>query len=132
MRITRLLTVMLGVAGIALGAQLAGAADFDLKLEVDPGITERVSIENAMRGRDFINHVGIYLRFVPKGKESFPVFIDTENYLTCEDSEAKTTVNDVKEVHTHEPTGIKVYAFFFDKPGCAEPVFHLKAVFGDS
>ena len=133
MRITRQLTVMLAVVVLGLAALPAGAADFDLKLDVDPGTSNRVKIENAMtQGRDFINHVGIYLRFVPKDTEPFPVFIDTENYLSCEGSDEKLEVNDIKEVHTHETTGIKVYAFFFDKPSCTEPVFHVKAVFGDS
>ncbi len=124
---------MVAVAVLMCGAGLAQAADFDLVLETDPETTKRVQIENAMtHGRDFINHVGIYLRFVPKGEEAFPVFIDTDNYLSCEDTEETWLVNDVKEVHTHVPSGIKVFAFFFDKPSCPNPVFHMKAIFGDS
>jgi hypothetical protein len=134
MRIYRLATIALAATALALVARAVPAADFDLSLDIDAETTKHVTIEKAMtQGRDFINHVGIYLRFVPKkGTEQFPVFIDTENYLSCPDVKDQTwPVNDVKEVHAHDRSGVKVYAFFFDKPTCDTPVFHMKAVFGD-
>ena len=135
MPLRRYVTTALLVSALALPvARLAGATDFDLNLVTDEATKKRVDIENAMKqGRDFINHVGIYLRFIPKGEEAFPVFIDTQNYLTCPDvKDKKWNVNDIKQVHIDVRSGVKVYAFFFDKPTCDAPVFHMKAVFGDA
>jgi hypothetical protein len=126
-------TALLATALVLPGARFAAAADFDLNIILDDDTKKLVDVEHAMlKGRDFINHVGIYLRFIPKGKEQFPVFIDTQNYLSCPDiKDKKWMVNDVKQVQADERTGIKSYAFFFDKPECDNPVFHLDAVYGD-
>jgi hypothetical protein len=133
MRNRRFWSTALLLTAVTLAARSVLAADFDVNVDTDEITKSKVELEFPMRGRDFINHVGIYVRFVPKQDETFPVFIDQQNYLTCPDKEGKKwPVNDVKQVDTHERSGVKVYAFFFDKPDCDAPVFHMKPIFGDS
>lgn len=130
------------LAGLVLAPAGARAADpapqstiseppkFDITLkptDVDPKLFR---IERAGPGRDFINHAAIYLRFIPvkEGTKIFPVFIQEKNYLSCPKSDKKWLLNDVKQVDQDKRRGIKMYGFFFDRPECDDPTYHLSPV----
>lgn len=109
------------------------AAAFDIDLKVADGVEKVMHVDKPTQGRDFVEHVASYVRIEPKGKNRvFPVFINTHNYLTCPDSEKKTPVNDVKQVSFDRRSGVTVLGFFFDKPACDNPTFHMEPILGDS
>jgi hypothetical protein len=116
------------LTALICAAPATAAADWDVKLETDDEIQKYASIEIPSKGRDFINLV-VYLRFVPKqGNRFFPAFIDDRNYLHCPDTEKRWNVNAIKRVDFHARSGVKILGFWFDKPDCEEPVFHMEAV----
>jgi hypothetical protein len=101
----------------------------------DPAVVGRkyLTIEKPGPGRDFVEKVGSYLRFLPKkGNRVAPVFINAHNYLTCPDNEKKWQVNDIKQVTFDKRSGSTVIGFFFDKPACENPTFHMEPIVGDA
>jgi len=117
---------------LAVAARPALAA-FDIDFVVGPESAKSVEFQKPTAARDFQNHVAIYLRVLPvKSNRTFPVFINTKNYLTCPDSEKHWNLNDVKDVANDRRSGVRVFGFFFDKPACEKATFHLQAVVGDS
>jgi hypothetical protein len=109
------------------------AAAFDMDLEVKNDISKWAKIEKPTNARDFVDRVVSYQRFVPNPGQGhvFPVFINTHNYLTCPNSDKKVILSDVKRVSWERRRGIAVLGFFFDKPGCEKPTFHMEPIFGD-
>lgn len=126
------LTILLTLAALALPAGPARAA-FDIDFTADAEAAKYMKIEKPTSGRDFVDKVAIYLRIIPaKGNRVFPVFINTQNYLTCPDTATRWNLNDVKQVSYERRLGIKVLGFFFDKPTCNNPTFHMVPVVGES
>ncbi len=123
-------------SGLLLATLLLSAAPvaaFDIDYDVAKGVSKYMTIEKPTEGRDFVDKVASYVRFVPKGdRHLFPVFINTHNYLTCPDSEKKWRVNDVKQVSRDRRRGVVMVVFFFDKPTCTKPTFHLEPIVGDA
>jgi hypothetical protein len=117
---------------VTLAARPALAA-FDIDIVIDPETTKHVQFQKVSQARDFIDHVAVYLRVMPaKGDRVFPVFINTKNYLTCDDSEKRWNLNDVKQVAFERRSGMKVFGFFFGKPTCEKATYHIEAVVGAS
>jgi hypothetical protein len=80
-----------------------------------------------------VDHVAVYVRIIPiKGNRVFPAFIDSHNYLTCPDSDQRWLVNRVAQVMYERRRGITVLGFFFDRPSCDQPTYHMEAVIADS
>lgn len=114
------------MAGPAVGA-------FDADFTVNKEALEHMTVEKPTEARDFVNHIAIYLRIIPaKGNRVFPVFIDTHNYLKCPDSDERWILNRVAQVAHDRRRGVKVLGFFFDKPSCDRPHYHMEAVIADS
>ncbi len=126
-------TTLLTLAALALSAAAAQAA-FDMEYDFDPAAAKYMKIEKPTPARDFANKVAAYLRLVPaEGKTRvFPVFINSQNYLTCPDTDTRWTLVDVKQVSHERRRGIKVLGFFFDRPTCDKPTFHMKPVVADN
>jgi hypothetical protein len=135
------------LVGLAFAPGVAGAADpvttpaptpqkpkFDITLEDDGALKSLVKIERTGPARDFINNTAIYLRFIPvkQGDKVHPVFIQDRNYLTCPKSDKKYPLNDVKQIDNDKRRGIKMYGFFFQRPECDDPTFHMSAVSAQS
>ena len=119
-----LLTVLLCSATPALAA-------FDITLVTAPGADKYMKIEKPTPGRDFVEHVAAYIRIIPKqNNRVFPAFITTHNYLTCPDSDQHYNLNDVKQVSNERRSGVKVLGFFFPKPKCDNPTFHMEPIVG--
>lgn len=134
MRIRRWKNVLLlaPIALAALAAQPALAA-FDAELKVDEQTTKSMGVEKPTPARDFVQNAAVYIRILPKkGNRVFPVFINTKNYLTCPDTEQRWLVNDVKQVSYDRRSGVKVLGFFFNRPTCDNPTFHMSGVVADS
>jgi len=124
--------VALLVAALA-SAPTQALAEFDMELVVAPTSSKLMKIEKPTPARDFQQHVAAYLRVVPvKGNRVFPVFVDTHNYLTCPDSEKRWNLRRVSRVNFDKPTGATIYGFFFPRPDCDRPTFHLEGVVGES
>lgn len=120
------------VAALAFCPALA-LAEFDMELAMAPTSSDLIKIEKPAPARDFQQHVASYLRVLPaKGNRVFPVFIDSHNYLTCPDSEKRWTLTRVTRVNFDKPSGIAIYGFFFPRPDCDRPTFHMEAIVGDS
>ena len=129
----RIATTLFTLAALVLLVPTAQAA-FDMEYDVDKSADKYMSVERPTPARDFVNRVAAYLRIVPvKGKNRvFPVFINTQNYLTCPDSDMRWNLVDVKQVSYERRRGIKVLGFFFDKPTCDKPTFHMVPVVADN
>ncbi len=123
--------------GLLLGAALFAlpctALAFDIDYQASPQVLKHFKIEKPEAGQDQGDHVASYLRLIPvKGNREYPAFITTHNYLTCpDDKEKKWYLYEVGQVDYHKRSGIKILGFFFEKPTCDNPTFHLDAVFPD-
>ena len=110
-------------------------AEFDIELDVAKTSAKEIKIEKPSPGRDFVTHAATYLRVIPTAGDpprAYPVFIDTRNYLTCPDSDQQWKLNRVTRVHMDKPSGAMIFGFFFDRPSCDNPTFHLEAITGES
>ena len=106
---------------------------FDIELQVDQKYAKNLKIEKPTVGKNFGDHVVSYLRILPvNGNRTYPVFINTHNYLTCPGSDKKTPVDAVKQVSGDRRSGVKVLGFFFGNPGCEKPTFHMEPVLAES
>jgi hypothetical protein len=120
--------------GLLAGALLAlaprAASAFDIDYQAPKDMAKIIQVERTGPAEDFGDHVVLYLRFIPvKGNRVFPAFINTHNYLTCPDAkDKKWLVNNVAEVDFHKRSGVKILGFFFDKPTCDNPTYHLETV----
>ncbi|MBI3770614.1 MAG: hypothetical protein HY271_19260 [Deltaproteobacteria bacterium] len=121
------------LATLLLSAAPVAAFDIDYTITNPNDVSKYMTIEKPTAGRDFVEKVASYVRFVPKGdRRLFPVFINTHNYLTCPDSEKKWRVNEVKQVSYDRRRGVVMLVFFFDKPACTTPTFYLEPIVGDA
>ena len=125
---------LLLLAGALLVLAPRAASAFDIDYEPPKELAKVVKIERTGPGEDFGDHVALYLRFIPlKGTRAFPVFINTHNYLTCPDEkDKKWLVNNIAEADLYKRTGVRLLAFFFDKPACDKPTYHMEAVLAES
>lgn len=113
---------------LILAADRALAA-IDTDLVVEPGSSKDMKVEKPSPARDYIDHIGVYIRVIPlKGNRVYPVFINTRNYLTCPDSDKKWLVNDVRDVAFDRRKGVRVLGFFFDKPSCEKATLHFEGI----
>jgi hypothetical protein len=128
---TRNWTIGFTLAALLVAAPPALAA-FDITLEVAPGADKRMKIEKPTPGRDFVENVASYIRIIPKeGNRVFPAFITTHNYLTCPDTNQRWNLVDVKQVSAERRSGTKVLGFFFKRPACDNPTFHMEPILAD-
>jgi hypothetical protein len=106
-------------------------AAFDITLETAPGADAYMKIEKPTPGRDFVENVAAYIRILPKqNNRVFPAFITTHNYLTCPGSDERINLTDVKQVSFERRSGVKVLGFFFKRPKCDNPTFHMEPIVG--
>ncbi|MCC6763632.1 MAG: hypothetical protein IT293_03135 [Deltaproteobacteria bacterium] len=132
MRTLRLLGMLTLLTALA---PAPARAEFDFTVEVLPSSSKAIRMERTGPARDFVQRAAVYLRYVPlkSGQRVFPAFINTHNYLTCADKpEKKWYLENVSRVDYDKGTGIAVYGFFFSRPECDGPVFHMEAVTTES
>ncbi len=133
MRTSILSTIGLIALLVALSPDRA-QAQFDMKVEIAETSSKLIKMERTGPARDFVQRVAVYLRYIPvKGDRVHPAFINTHNYLTCEDKpDKKWVVEGVSRVDFDKASGIAIYGFFFSKPECAMPTFHMEAITAES
>ncbi len=126
-------TLGLIAALLALIPTLA-RAEFDMTVEIAKTSSKLIKMERTGPAKDFVQRAAIYLRYIPaKGDRVHPAFINTHNYLTCaEKADKKWVVEGVSRVDFDKSSGIAIYAFFFTRPECEAPVFHMEAVTAES
>jgi hypothetical protein len=121
-----------GAAGAA--APTAGASAFDMTVVVADTSSKAIKMERTGPAKDFIQRAAIYLRYLPvePKKRVHPAFINTHNYLTCPDKkDKKWPVEAVSRVDFDKGSAIAVYGFFFSRPECDNPTFHMEAIVAD-
>jgi len=125
-------TVGLLVAALVLMAMPA-LADFDIDVKPDLKYAKGLKWDKPTAGKAFEGGRAVsYVRISPaKGNRVSPAFITTHNYLTCPDSDKRALLNDVKEVSNSRRSGVKVLGFFFDRPACDKPTFHMEPILAD-
>lgn len=133
MRTSLLSTIGLIAMLVALSPE-AAQAQFDMKVEIAETSSKMIKMERTGPARDFVQRVAVYLRYIPvTGNRVHPAFINTHNYLTCEDKPGKQwVVEGVSRVDFDKATGIAIYGFFFSKPDCTLPTFHMEAITAES
>ncbi|MCC6847029.1 MAG: hypothetical protein IT294_00910 [Deltaproteobacteria bacterium] len=134
MRTSRLLGILTLLTALALTTAPAHA-EFDFTIDVLPSSSKAIKMERTGPARDFVQRAAVYLRYVPlkAGQRVFPAFINTHNYLTCADKpEKKWYLESVSRVDYDKGSGIAVYGFFFSRPACDGPTFHMEAVTTES
>jgi len=128
----RLAAVLAATVGCAATPALAA---FDTELIVQPTSSKTLKVEKPAGAQDYIDHVSIYIRFLPgKGGPGrmYPVFINTHNYLVCPDDPDKhILLDDVKEVSADRRSGVRVLGLFFKKPPCDTAKQYFEAISAD-
>lgn len=124
------------LAAAALAACTPGLAlaEFDMTVQVAPTSSKAIKMERTGPAKDFVQRAAIYLRYLPaKGNRVHPAFINTHNYLSCPDKpDKKWYVEGVSRVDFDKGSGIGIYAFFFSRPECDNPTFHMEAITAES
>ena len=121
-----------------VGIQIATSPDMRSSprsaVEIAKTSSKLIKMERTGPAKDFVQRAAIYLRYIPaKGDRVHPAFINTHNYLTCaEKADKKWVVEGVSRVDFDKSSGIAIYAFFFTRPECEAPVFHMEAVTAES
>jgi len=118
---------------VALAPGLA-RAEFDMTVEVAKTSSKVIKMERTGPAKDFIQRAAVYLRYIPaKGDRVHPAFINTHNYLTCKDKgDKRWPVESVSRVDFDKASGIAIYGFFFSRPECDDPTFHMEAITAES
>ena len=104
---------------------------FDMNLQVADTSSKAVTLERTGPARDFIQRAAIYLRYIPvdRGERQHPAWINTHNYLTCPDKgDKRWPLEGVSRVDFDKSSAIAVYGFFFSRPECDTPTFHMEAI----
>ena len=104
---------------------------FDMNVEVADSSTKAITLERTGPARDFIQRAAIYLRYMPvtKGERNHPAWINTHNYLTCPDKgDKRWMLEGVSRVDFDKSSAVAVYGFFFSRPECDTPTFHMEAI----
>ena len=116
-----------GAAPAAGGATSA----FDMTVVIADTSSKAIKMERTGPAKDFIQRAAIYLRYLPvvPKKRVHPAFINTHNYLTCPDKpDKKWPVEAVSRVDFDKGSAMAVYGFFFSRPECDNPTFHMEAI----
>lgn len=135
MRVRRLKRTIPILATLVLTAAAppAALAVFEADFKPDAETVKAMGVEKPTQARDLVDQVSLYIRIAPlpgKGSQVYPAFINTRNYLVCPDSDKHYLLKKVSRVANDRRRGIKVLAFFFDKPACEKATFHMSAVVG--
>ena len=133
MRVVRWLS--LGLLFALTVASLPGAANaFSVTLDATPETLKAMKIEGTNDAVNYEDHAQVFLRLIPvKGNRVFPAFINTHNYLTCPDKkDKKYLLYQISEAELFKRKGIRLLSFFFEKPECDEPTYHMEAIVADS
>jgi hypothetical protein len=109
------------------------SAKFDMNVVVADTSSKRIKMERTGPARDFIQRAAVYLRYIPVKENSreHPAFITSHNYLTCPDKDKRWPVEGVSRVDFDKASAIAVYGFFFSRPECDHPTFHMEAIIAD-
>jgi hypothetical protein len=122
------------IAAIVALVPTLARAEFDMTVEIAPTSSKALKMERTGPAKDFIQRAAVYLRYLPvKGNRVHPAFINTHNYLTCADKgDKRWPVEGVSRVDFDKGTGIASSAFFFSRPECDNPTFHMEAITAES
>lgn len=122
------------IAAIVALVPTLARAEFDMTVEIAKTSSNSFKMERTGPAKDFIQRAAIYLRYIPlKGNRVYPAFINTHNYLTCPDKGDKQwVVEGVSRVDFEKGSGVSIFAFFFSRPECDNPTFHMEAITADS
>ena len=126
-------TLGLFAALLALTPTLA-RADFDIAVDIAKTSSKSIKMERTGVAKDFIQRAAIYLRYIPvKANRVYPAFINTHNYLSCPGKgDKKWPLENASRVDYDKASGIAIYAFFFTRPECDDPTFHMEAITTES
>ena len=122
------------IAALVALAPTVARAEFDMTVEVAKTSSKAIKMERTGPAKDFVQRAAIYLRYIPaKGTRVHPAFITTHNYLTCQDKgDKRWPVESVSRVDFDKGSGIAIYGFFFSRPECDNPAFHMEAITAES
>lgn len=107
---------------------------FDMTVVVADTSSKAIKMERTGPAKDFIQRAAVYLRYLPvlPKQRVHPAFITTHNYLTCPDkADKKWPLEAVSRVDFDKGSAIAVYGFFFSRPECDNPTFHMEAIVND-
>jgi len=122
------------LAALVTLAPTLARAEFDMTVDIAKTSSKAIKMERTGPAKDFVQRAAIYLRYLPlKGNRAHPAFINTHNYLTCPDKgDKRWYVEGVSRVDFDKGTGIAIYGFFFSRPECDNPTFHMEAITAES
>ena len=133
MRVMRWLSLGFLLA-LTVASRPSAARAFSITLDATPETLKAMSVEGTNDAVNYEDHAQLMLRLIPtKGSRVFPAFINTHNYLTCPDNkDKKYLLCQISEAELFKRKGIRLLAFFFEKPACDDPTYHMDAIVADS